>query len=147
MKHGAPLDHYDARVAEDLEFDVVQEMLGELAGCPSSEKRASELVPSKDRFWVVRRLQETDEMQRIRSGGHGFPLLEFDELHREIKLLGVRESVLDEAGFRRISTASRSAFADLARSSCFTTTLARSATSTCFFSAMLCLRTRTAWSA
>ena len=107
MKHGAPLDHYDARVAEDLEFDVVQEMLGELAGCPSSEKRASELVPSKDRFWVVRRLQETDEMQRIRSGGHGFPLLEFDELHREIKLLGVRESVLDEAGFRRISTASR----------------------------------------
>ena len=107
MKHGAPLDHYDARVAEDLEFDVVQEMLVELAGCPSSEKRASELVPSKDRIWVLRRLQETDEMQRIRSGGHGFPLLEFEELHREIKLLGVRESVLDEAGFRRISTASR----------------------------------------
>jgi len=107
MKHGAPLDHYDVRVAEDLEFDVVQEMLVELAGCPSSEKRASELVPSKDRIWVVRRLQETDEMQRIRSGGHGFPLLEFEELHREIKLLGVRESVLDEAGFRRISTASR----------------------------------------
>jgi len=107
MKHGAPLDHYDARVAEDLEFDVVQEMLVELAGCSSSETRASELVPSKDRIWVVRRLQETDEMQRIRSGGHGFPLLEFEELHREIKLLGVRESVLDEAGFRRISTASR----------------------------------------
>ena len=107
MKYGAPLDHYDARVAEDLEFDVVQEMLVELAGCPSSEKRASELVPSKDRIWVVRRLQETDEMQRIRSGGHSFPLLEFEELHREIKLLGVRESVLDEAGFRRISTASR----------------------------------------
>jgi len=107
MKHGAPLDHYDARVAEDLEFDVVQEMLVELAGCPSSETRASELVPSKDRIWVVHRLQETDEMKRIRSGGHGFPLLEFEELHREIKLLGVRESVLDEAGFRRISTASR----------------------------------------
>ena len=107
MKHGAPLDHYDARVAEDLEFDVVQEMLVELAGCPSSETRASELVPSKDRIWVVHRLQETDEMKRIRSGGHGFPLLEFEELHREIKLLGVQESVLDEAGFRRISTASR----------------------------------------
>ena len=39
--------------------------------------------------------------------GHGFPLLEFDELKREIKLLGVRDSVLDETGFRRISTASR----------------------------------------
>ena len=34
-------------------------------------------------------------------------MLEFDELKREIKLLGVRDSVLDEAGFRRISTASR----------------------------------------
>ena len=107
MKHGAPIDHFDARVAEDLEFDVIQAMLAELAGCPSSEKRAESLVPSKDRIWVLRRLQETDEMRRIRSGGHGFPLLEFDELGREIKLLSVRDSVLDEAGFRRISTASR----------------------------------------
>ena len=107
MKHGAPIDHFDARVAEDLEFDVIQAMLAELAGCPSSEKRAEGLVPSKDRIWVVRRLQETDEMRRIRSGGHGFPLLEFDELGREIKLLSVRDSVLDETSFRRISTASR----------------------------------------
>ncbi|MEC8400324.1 MAG: DNA mismatch repair protein MutS, partial [Bacteroidota bacterium] len=107
MKQGAPIDHFDVRVAEDLEFDVIQAMLAELAGCPSSEKRAESLVPSKDRIWVLRSLQETDEMRRIRSGGHGFPLLEFDELGREIKLLSVRDSVLDETGFRRISTASR----------------------------------------
>ena len=107
MKPGAPIDHFDARVAEDLEFDVVQAMLGELAGCPSSEQRAEQLVPSKDRVWVIKRLQETDEMRRIRAEGNGFPLLEFEELKREIKLLSVRDSVLDEAGFRRISTASR----------------------------------------
>ena len=47
MKPGAPIDHFDARVAEDLEFDVVQEMLAELSGCPSSEARAQQLVPSK----------------------------------------------------------------------------------------------------
>ncbi|MGB1481472.1 MAG: DNA mismatch repair protein MutS, partial [Flavobacteriales bacterium] len=107
MKPGAPIDHYDARVAEDLEFDVVQELLAELAGCPSSAERARNLVPSKDRIWVIERLHETDEMRRIRSGGHGFPLIEFDELDREIKLLSVRDSVLDEAGCRRIATASR----------------------------------------
>ena len=107
MKPGSPIDHFDARVAEDLEFDIVQAMLVELAGCPSSEKRAKQLVPSKDRVWVVKRLQETDEMRRIRSEGNGFPLLEFEELTREIKLLSVRDSVLDETGFRRISTASR----------------------------------------
>ena len=107
MKQGAPIDHFDAGVSEDLEFDVIQSMLIELAGCPSSERRAEKLVPSKDRIWVIHRLQETDEMRRIRSGGHGFPLLEFDELGREIKLLSVRDSVLDEAGFRRISQASR----------------------------------------
>ena len=45
MKHGAPIDHFDVRVAEDLEFDVIQAMLAELAGCPSSEKRAESLVP------------------------------------------------------------------------------------------------------
>jgi len=107
MKHGAPIDHFDERVAEDLEFDVIRAMLSELAGCPSSEKRAESLVPSKDRVWVLCRLQETDEMKRIRAGGHGFPLLEFDELGREIKLLSVRDSVLSEESFRRISTASR----------------------------------------
>ena len=79
MKQGAPIDHFDAGVSEDLEFDVIQAMLIELAGCPSSEQRAEKLVPSKDRIWVIHRLQETDEMCRIRSGGHGFPLLEFDE--------------------------------------------------------------------
>ena len=107
MKPGAPIDHFDARVAEDLEFDVVQEMLAELSGCPSSEARAQQLVPSKDRSWVVRNLQETDEMARIRQGGVGWPMLEFDELQREIKLLGVRDSVLDEEAFRRIAAASR----------------------------------------
>ena len=107
MKTGAPIDHFDPRVAEDLEFDVIQAMLGELAGCPSSEKRAQELMPSKDHSWVIQRLQETDEMQRIRAGSHGFPTLEFEELKKEIKLLNVRDSVLDEKAFRRISTASR----------------------------------------
>ena len=107
MKQGVSIDHFDASVAEDLEFDVIQAMLVELAGCSSSVKRAETLVPSKDRLWVIHRLQETDEMQRIRAGNHGFPLLEFDELGREIKLLSVRDSVLDEAGFRRISRASR----------------------------------------
>ncbi|MBS18812.1 MAG: DNA mismatch repair protein MutS, partial [Crocinitomicaceae bacterium] len=107
MKPGAHIDHFDERISEDLEFDVIRELLRELAGCESSEKRASTLTPSKDRTWVIRTLQETDEMQRIRSGGTGWPMLEFDELKREIKLLGVRDSVLDETGFRRISTASR----------------------------------------
>ena len=107
MKPGAHIDHFDERIAEDLEFDVIRELLRELAGCESSESRAHTLTPSKDRTWVIRTLQETDEMQRIRSGGTGWPMLEFDELKREIKLLGVRDSVLDETGFRRISTASR----------------------------------------
>ena len=107
MKPGAHIDHFDERIAEDLEFDVIRELLRELAGCESSEKRAQTLTPSKDRAWVIQTLQQTDEMQRIRSGGTGWPMLEFDELKREIKLLGVRDSVLDETGFRRISTASR----------------------------------------
>ena len=85
MKPGAPIDHFDAQVAEDLEFDVIRLLLADLAGCPTSEQRAEQLVPSKDRAWVVRTLQETDEMRRIRQGGLGFPHLEFEEIKREIK--------------------------------------------------------------
>ena len=107
MKPGALLDHFDDQACEDLEFDVVRDLLAGLAGCPTSEHRATTLVPSKDRTWVIERLHETDEMKRLREAGSGFPLLEFEELHREIKMLAVRDSVLDEAGFRRISTACR----------------------------------------
>ena len=107
MKPGTPIDHFDHQVAEDLEFDVIRGLLADLAGCPTSVKRAETLVPSKDRSWVVRTLQESDEMRRIRQAGAGFPHLEFEEIKREIKLLSVRDSVLDEAGFRRISTACR----------------------------------------
>jgi DNA mismatch repair protein MutS2 len=107
MRPGAPIDHFDDQVCEDLEFDVIRSMLVGLAGCPTSEERAAKLVPSKDRHWVVARLEEADEMKRLRASGMGFPLIEFEELTREIAMLSVRDSVLDEVGFRRISAACR----------------------------------------
>ena len=37
MKPGAHIDHFDERISEDLEFDVIRELLRELAGCESNE--------------------------------------------------------------------------------------------------------------
>ena len=107
MKQGAPIDHFDAGVSEDLEFDVIKPCSSSWRGVLRARNAPKASCRARTAFGCMRRLQETDEMWRIRSGGHGFPLLEFDELGREIKFLSVRDSVFDEAGFRRISTASR----------------------------------------
>ena len=71
MKQGAPIDHFDAGVSEDLEFDVIQAMLIELAGCPSSEQRQKARRAKTESGPSI--AFKKPEMRRIRSGGHGFP--------------------------------------------------------------------------
>ena len=98
--------HFDEQVASDLEFDVIRAMLAEKALQPTSKSRAHALVPLKNRKTIVRLLQETDELRRIKTEGEIFPSLEFEEMPDEIRMLEIRDSVLTEASFTKISRAS-----------------------------------------
>ena len=98
--------HFDEQVASDLEFDVIRAMLAEKTLQPTSKSRAHALVPLKNRKTIVRLLQETDELRRIKTEGEIFPSLEFEEMPDEIRMLEIRDSVLTEASFTKISRAS-----------------------------------------
>ena len=98
--------HFDEQVASDLEFDIVRAMLAEKALQPTAKSRAHELVPLRNRKTIVRLLQETDELRRIKTEGESFPSLEFEEMPDEIRMLEIRDSVLSEAAFNKISRAS-----------------------------------------
>jgi DNA mismatch repair protein MutS2 len=98
--------HFDEQVASDLEFDIVRAMLAEKALQPTAKSRAHALVPLRNRKTIVRLLQETDELRRIKTEGESFPSLEFEEMPDEIRMLEIRDSVLSEAAFNIISRAS-----------------------------------------
>ena len=106
MAHERTLPPADATTLADLEFDVVRALLERHAHGPTAKARAADLVPFPHRKEALRALEEVKEFTRVRSEGKPFPTVSVDELTRELALLDVRESILDEAGFQRILQAS-----------------------------------------
>lgn len=98
--------HFDKQVASDLEFDVIREMLAKKTVQPTAELRAQRLSPLRNRKQIIKFLEETEELRRLKTEQSGFPAIEFEELQKEIKLLGLPGSVLTEDGFNRIARAS-----------------------------------------
>ena len=98
--------HFDEQVASDLEFDRIRTMLAEKALQPTAESRAHALAPIKNSRSIVRTLNETEELRLIKVEGEPFPSLEFEEMQHEIRLIEIRDSVLDEGSFNKISRAS-----------------------------------------
>ena len=87
--------HFDEQVATDLEFDRIRSLLAAKTLQPTAETRAHSLAPLKNRRSIVRILSETEELRLIKTEGDPFPSLEFEEMHHELRLLEIRDSVLD----------------------------------------------------
>ncbi len=105
--HGEWLGGFDRQVAEDLEFDVIQELLVSFCHGETATQRARELRPWRTPKRIIPALETTAELLTIRREGMPFPKVACDELGREIRLLKVHDSVLDESGFMRILDASK----------------------------------------
>ncbi len=99
------MEHFDAQVSKDLEFDLIRERLIGYCMQPTAKLRMSELIPVRHFPTLKRELQRTEEFTHIRREGIEFPALEFEELLEEIKLLQLKDSVLAEESFYRIHRA------------------------------------------
>ena len=99
------MQHFDEHVVQDLEFDLIRLMLHDYCLSATARMRAGELTPMCELNAVVKALEETEELRRIRTEEHGFPALEFSELDKEIQTLRIRDSVLSEESFRSIAAA------------------------------------------
>ena len=98
--------HFDEQVASDLEFDRIRSMLAAKALQPTAASRALALAPIKNSRSIRKTLSETEELRCIKVEGEPFPALEFEEMQNEIRLIEIRDSVLDEGSFTKISRAS-----------------------------------------
>src|SRR5208283_4001414 len=67
MSSPSPIQHYGERV---LEFDQLRQVLALYTGSPLGKTRVMQLTPSRDRLWIERQQQLTQELRGyLRAGG------------------------------------------------------------------------------
>ena len=97
---------FDHQTLHDLEFTTIQAWLSDFGIGPTAQQRLGNLQPYTDVTKIKLELQKLHEFHTIRTDGESFPGLDFQELLKEIKLLPIRNAVLEQEGFVRISRAS-----------------------------------------
>lgn len=98
---------FDEKTAIDLEFDQIRHLLVKQAKTATVADRLSKLQPLRSPQKVEYKLGLVHELQLIRNRGLSFPRMEFEELNKDLQLLHVKASVLDESGIIRILDANR----------------------------------------
>lgn len=96
----------DHQTLQDLEFSAIKSWLETFCIGPTATKKVQLLQPCNQFQLLRQELSALDELRQVRVHGEKFPVLEFDELQKEIKLLGIQKAVISLEGFRRIYIAS-----------------------------------------
>ena len=96
----------DNQTLRDLDFAVIKSWLESFCIGPSAITRVKLLQPSAQFEKLSRELQLLDQLHKVRINQEKFPILDFEELEREIKLLQIHKAVIPLEGFRRIYMAS-----------------------------------------
>lgn len=93
---------------EDLEFATVLNQIA--ARCVTDNGKAAvlEIVPSQQKHAVKQLLQETHEYLYSYSTEHTIPNHGFDQIEKDLQLLGIENSTLDKESVRRLATVVRS---------------------------------------
>lgn len=100
------VQNFDQQTLKDLEFTVIREWLTDYAIGDTAKDRLENLLPSSDFKAIKADLQKVKEYHSIISDGEDFPALFFQELPKEIQLLGIKNSMIEQEGFVRIYKAS-----------------------------------------
>ena len=100
------MNYFDYQTIQDLEFDQVRSQLVAYCNSDSAKKRMTNLVPIDNQNRCIQELYCANELLTIKKLVETFPIIEFEELHSEIKLLKIKNAVIQQDGFVRLYTAS-----------------------------------------
>lgn len=92
----------DQQTLQDLEFTQIQEWLAGYGHTLSVQERLLNLPVLSNFEQIKSELAKTKEFHSIRTENESFPSLEYQELTKEIKILPIRNAVLEQEGFVRI---------------------------------------------
>ncbi|MCE3296043.1 MAG: mismatch repair protein MutS domain protein [Crocinitomicaceae bacterium] len=97
---------FDEQSLKDLEFNTILNWLEAFAIGETARERIRQLTPNSKFDYIRAELDRLQEFHNIKTEGEPFPALDFDELKKELKILPVKNAVLEQEGFVRISRAS-----------------------------------------
>ena len=100
------MSKFDAQTLIDLEFNTIRTWLAGYTIGATAFARIEDLTPTSDFQLIEDDLLKVNELLFIRREGESFPQLDFEELLEELKLLPVKNAVLSQEGFSKISRAS-----------------------------------------
>ncbi|MDR3749432.1 MAG: endonuclease MutS2 [Acidobacteriota bacterium] len=95
MSSSQPILHSSERV---LEFDQLRQLLAAYAASPLGQRRVTQLTPSRDRLWIGRQQQLTEELRGyLRAGGHFdfHGLLDPTDLVNKARIQGAALEILE----------------------------------------------------
>jgi len=97
----------DKQSQVDLNLDSILEWSAEYAIQSTAKKKLIQLSPSNRFTEIDEALQKVNEWKELRLAGDPIPALDFEELHQEIRLLGIQDAIISREGFWRILLASQ----------------------------------------
>ncbi len=100
------MNYFDNQTIQDLEFNLIRAQLTEFCTSETAKKRMSALAPIDSEKHCKQELFCANELLEIKKLGETFPHIEFEELQAEIKLLKIKNSVIQQEGFMRLYRAS-----------------------------------------
>lgn len=97
------------KTLQDLQFPTILETIS--AGCNTDlgKSKAFEIKPFKDKTALMQALGETSEYVSSFQNNNAIPNHGFESVANEIKFLGIEDSFLEAAAFRKIATLSETA--------------------------------------
>jgi len=100
------MQQFDEQTLHDLEFSTIREWLVNYSIGPTAQEKLANLSPSNHFPSIELDLKKVNELLSIRNDGETFPALDFEEFPSELRMLGIKNSVLSLEGYIRISRAS-----------------------------------------
>ncbi len=87
---------------QQVEFSMVREWVAEWAVSDKAKERILSLIPSSDRDWVLVELERVNEFLAIYQTGSHFPALAAPPIDDSLKIMRVRNAVLEAEKFMQI---------------------------------------------
>ncbi|MEL6305351.1 MAG: DNA mismatch repair protein MutS, partial [Bacteroidota bacterium] len=92
-----------SKTLQDLEFDTVLNQLSARCNTELGRVSAQSVRPLLDEAYLMEVLGQTSEFLASFSNENRIPNHGFDTIGKELKLLGIENTTVELAGFRRIS--------------------------------------------
>ena len=91
------------KTLQDLEFNTVLQTISERCNTEIGKQKALEIVPFKDKEYLMSALFQTSEYLSSFSNNNAIPNHGFDNLTNDIKFLAIEDSFLEVGSFRKIA--------------------------------------------